>query len=44
MNIDIPLNKSLIGKNSFSTEAGIHVDGSIKNSKNYLLVLIQKIL
>ena len=36
MNIDIPLNKSLIGKNSFSTEAGIHVDGSIKNSKNYL--------
>ena len=36
MNIDIPLNKSLIGKNSFATEAGIHVDGSLKNSKNYL--------
>lgn len=36
MNIAIPLNKSLIGKNSFATEAGIHVDGSIKNSKNYL--------
>ena len=36
MNLEIPLNKTLVGKNSFSTEAGIHVDGSLKNKRNYL--------
>ena len=36
INIEIPINKTLVGRNSFATEAGIHVDGSTKNKKNYL--------
>jgi 2-isopropylmalate synthase len=38
INKELPLNKSIIGLNAFSTEAGIHADGNFKNSKNYLAI------
>lgn len=36
MNLDIPPNKALTGRNSFATEAGTHADGILKNSNTYL--------
>ncbi|CAL4318647.1 2-isopropylmalate synthase [Buchnera aphidicola (Periphyllus testudinaceus)] len=42
-NISIPLNKSIIGKNSFSHSSGIHQDGVIKNRKNYEIMSPQDI-
>tara|TARA_Y100000816_G_scaffold290474_1_gene279236 strand:+ start:144 stop:1319 length:1176 start_codon:yes stop_codon:yes gene_type:complete len=36
MNLDIPPNKALTGRNSFATEAGTHADGILKSSNTYL--------
>lgn len=34
-NINIPMNKSIIGSNAFSHSSGIHQDGVLKNRENY---------
>ncbi|WP_423792360.1 (R)-citramalate synthase [Methanocaldococcus indicus] len=35
MNLPVPPNKAIVGDNAFAHEAGIHVDGLIKNTKTY---------
>nr|WP_269479011.1 (R)-citramalate synthase [Methanococcus vannielii] len=35
MKIPVPANKALVGDNAFSHEAGIHVDGLMKNTETY---------
>ncbi|HIQ31979.1 MAG TPA: 2-isopropylmalate synthase [Methanothermococcus okinawensis] len=35
MKIPVPPNKAIVGDNAFAHEAGIHVDGLIKNSQTY---------
>ena len=35
MKIPVPANKALVGDNAFAHEAGIHVDGLMKNTETY---------
>ncbi|ADG13175.1 isopropylmalate/citramalate/homocitrate synthase [Methanocaldococcus infernus ME] len=35
MKLPVPPNKAIVGDNAFAHEAGIHVDGLIKNTKTY---------
>ncbi|MDK2789955.1 MAG: (R)-citramalate synthase [Methanothermococcus sp.] len=35
MNLPVPQNKAIVGDNAFAHEAGIHVDGLIKNTQTY---------
>lgn len=42
MNLNLIPNKSIVGLNSFATEAGIHADGTIKEKSVYLCLDPQK--
>ncbi|MCS3901377.1 (R)-citramalate synthase [Methanococcus voltae] len=41
--VPIPANKSIVGENAFSHEAGIHVDGLIKNTSTYEPILPEEV-